>query len=143
MRQIMGELFLSKLSDPRIDRARTSVTRVEVGEDLLTAKVYVSVMGTEGQQRRTIQALSHASGHIQELMARKMRTRHTPVLTFVLDAEFKKTLETLDMIQRVSNDIQQKDLARIETVGQAEDETPSQPETQTSPQSNTNQDQRQ
>lgn len=138
MRQIVGELILTKLSDPRIDRARTSVTRVEIGEDLLTAKVYVSVMDTEGRQNRTIQALSHASGHVQELMARKMTLRHTPVLTFALDAEFKKTLETLDIIQRVADEIQQKDQARIEAAGQA----PGQSDEQTPPPGNTNQDQR-
>jgi ribosome-binding factor A len=145
MRQIMGELLLTKLSDPRIDRALTSVTRVEIGEDLLTAKVYISVMGTEGQQNRTVQALSHASGHIQELMARKMSMRHTPVLTFALDVEFKKTLETLDIIQRVADEIQQKDQARIEAASQAglaSDQTPGQSDEQTPPPENTNQDQR-
>jgi len=141
MRQIMGELILTKLSDPRIDRALTSVTRVEVTEDLLTAKVYVSVMGTTGRQSRTIQALSHASGHVQELMARQMTLRHTPVLTFVLDTEFKKTLETLDIIQRVADEIQQKDQARIEAARQAS-QTPGQSGGQTPPPGNTNQDQR-
>ena len=114
MRQIMGDLLLRKLSDPRIDRARTSMTRVEVAEDLLTAKVYVSVMGTEGEQNRTIQALRHASGHLQELMMKQMSLRTTPVLSFILDTEFKKTLETLDIIQRVSDEIRQKDQARLE-----------------------------
>ncbi len=141
MRQIVGELILTKLSDPRIDPARTSVTRVEIGEDLLTAKVYVSVMDTEGRQNRTIQALSHASGHVQELMARKMTLRHTPVLTFVLDAEFKKTLETLDIIQRVADEIQQKDQARIEVASQA-GQAPGQSDEQTPPPGNANQDQR-
>jgi len=119
MRQITGELLLTKLSDPRIDRARTSVTRVEVAEDLLTAKVYISVMGTEGQQNRALQALRHASGHIQELMMRQMSLRTTPVLSFLADTEFKKTLETLNIIQRVADEIQQKDQARLQAAAEA------------------------
>jgi len=138
IRQIVGELILTKLSDPRIDRVRTSVTRVEVAEDLLTAKVYVSVMGTQGQQNRTISALSHASGHVQELMARKLTLRHTPVLNFALDAEFKKTLDTLEIIQRVTDEIEQKDQAHREAAGQAQ----GQPGEQTPPSGNTKQDQR-
>jgi ribosome-binding factor A len=114
MRQIMGDLLLRRISDPRIDRARTSVTRVEVAEDLLTAKVYISVMGTPGEQNRTIQALRHASGHIQELMTKQMTLRTTPVLNFVLDTEFKKTLETLTLIQKVTDEINQKDRERAE-----------------------------
>jgi len=145
MRQIVGELLLTKLADPRIDRARTSVTRVEIGEDLMTAKVYVSVMGTEGQQNRTIQALTHASGHVQELMARKMTLRHTPLLTFVLDKEFKKTLGTLEIIQRVADEIQLKDQARIEAgieAGQDPGQTPAESGEQAPPPGSTNQDQR-
>ena len=145
MRQIMGDLLLRKLSDPRIDRVRTSVTRVEVAEDLLTAKVYISVMGTEGQQKRTIQALRHASGHIQELMMRQMSLRSTPVLNFLVDTEFKKTLDTLDIIQRVADEIQQKDEARLQAAreaGQDDGQTPAGESEQTPPPDSTNQDQR-
>jgi len=145
MRQIMGELLLTKLSDPRIDRARTSVTRVEVAEDLLTAKVYISVMGTDGQQNRTIQALRHASGHIQELVMRQMSLRATPVLSFLVDTEFKKTLETLDIIQRVADEIQQKDEARLQAAreaGQDADQTQAGEIEQSPPPDGTNQDQR-
>jgi ribosome-binding factor A len=136
----MGELLLTKLSDPRIDRARTSVTRVEVAEDLLTAKVYISVMGTEGRQNRTLQALRHASGHIQELMMRQMSLRTTPVLSFLVDTEFKKTLETLNIIQRVADEIRQKDEA-LQAGPDDGQTTPGEGE-QTPPPDSTNQDQR-
>ena len=145
MRKITGELLLTKLSDPRIDRARTSVTRVEVAEDLLTAKVYISVMGTEGRQNRTLQALRHASGHIQELIMRQMSLRTTPVLNFLVDTEFKKTLETLNIIQRVADEIRQKDEARLQAArqaGQDAGDTPAGESEQTPPPGSTNQDQR-
>jgi ribosome-binding factor A len=145
MRQIMGELLLTKLSDPRIDRARTSVTRVEVAEDLLAAKVYISVMGTEGRQNRTLQALRHASGHIQELMAKQMSLRTTPVLSFLVDTEFKKTLETLNIIQRVADEIQQKDEARLQAAreaGQEEGQTPAAESEQAPPPGSAKQDER-
>ena len=62
IRSTIGELLLSKISDPRIDPARTSITRVEVPEDLLSAKVYISVLGNETQERTTLRALRHAAG---------------------------------------------------------------------------------
>lgn len=101
--------MLSKLSDPRIDPARTSITRVEVQEDLLAAKVFVSVMGPEAAQRRTIRALVHAAGHIQELLARRVHLRHTPVLDFVLDEKFKETLHTYELIEQAMEEIRQKE----------------------------------
>jgi len=126
IRQTIGQLLLTKLSDPRIDPAVTSVTRVHVAEDLLSAKVYVSVMGTDSAQRTTLRALRHASGHIQELMMRQIRLRHTPVLEFLADARFKKTLETLAIIQEASDQLRAKEGA----AGRGDDRTggPSGPE---------------
>ena len=104
-------MLLDKISDPRIDPARTSIISVEVSDDLLRATVYVSVMGTENRQRLAIRALQHAAGHIQELMMRQIRLRLTPILSFKSDAKFKKTLETLEIIQKVSDELRAKDMA--------------------------------
>ena len=105
VRQTLGQLLLTKLSDPRVDPARTSITHVEVSEDLVTAKVFVSVLGTEADQRKAIGALRHAAGRLQELMMRRVRLRHTPVLDFVLDSEFKKTLQTLQIIDQAMEEL--------------------------------------
>jgi len=105
IRNTIGQLLLGKISDPRIDPAKTSVTRVEVTEDFLTAKVFISVIGTDADQRRTLQALRHAAGHLQELMAQHIQLRHTPVLEFILDVTFKKTLKTLELIQQATEEI--------------------------------------
>ncbi len=114
IRDSIGEILLSKLSDPRIDPARTSVVRVDVPDDLLTAKVYVSVIGEPAEQRRTLRALRHAAGHVQELMMRQITLRHTPILDFQMDTRFKKTMETLEIIQKVSEELRAKDDAQAE-----------------------------
>ncbi|MFB3890850.1 MAG: 30S ribosome-binding factor RbfA [Phycisphaerae bacterium] len=112
IRNTIGELVLSKLSDPRIDPARVSVTRVQTADDFLSATVFVSVLGEEKQQKLALAALQHAAGHVQELMMRQIDLRNTPVLTFRLDKQFKKTLQTLQILQKVSEEIRRKDQAR-------------------------------
>ena len=99
---------MTKLSDPRLDPAKTSITRVEVPEDLLTATVFVSVIGSDADQSKAIHALKHASGHIQEQMVQRLRLRNTPVLTFAPDKVFKKTLETLRLIDEAMSEIHDK-----------------------------------
>ena len=111
IRQIIGQVVLSKLSDPRIDPARTSITRAEVPEDLLTAKVFVSVIGTDADERRTIRALQHAAGRIQELIRQQVSLQHTPVLSFEIDTRYKKTMQTLEIIQQAMDEIHQKEAA--------------------------------
>ena len=112
IRETIGLLLLTKMSDPRIDPARTSVTRVEVPEDLLTAKVYVTVMGTEAEQRRTLRALRHAAGHIQDLMTGRVKLRNTPALEFEFDESFKKAMETYRIIEQGMEEIRQKEARR-------------------------------
>ena len=114
LRDVIGQVILSKISDPRIDPARVSVTRVEVPEDLLTAKVFISVLGTPGDQRKTLFALRHATGRIQELMMRKITLRNTPLLSFDMDEKFKKTLETLQVIQQAMDELRHKDEAKAQ-----------------------------
>ena len=109
LRQKIADALMRKVADPRIDPGKTSITRVEVTEDFLTAKVYVSVMGEPADQRLTLRALQHAAGRIQEIAMKDVSLRHTPVLTFCLDEQFKKTMETLSLIQQAMDEIHQKD----------------------------------
>jgi len=115
IRNTVGQLLLTKLSDPRIEPAKTSVTHVEVSEDLLSAKVYISVIGSEAEQRRAMRGLQRAAGRIQELMMRQVKLRHTPVLHFVLDTNLKKTLQTLQLIQQAMEEIDEKDRSRSDS----------------------------
>lgn len=112
IRNTLGQLLLSKLSDPRIDPARTSITHVEVDEDFLTAKVFISVMGDEAEQKKALMALRHASGHLQDLLRREITLRNTPILDFVPDEKFKKTLKTLEIIQQAMEELRQKEASQ-------------------------------
>ncbi|MDP7636168.1 MAG: 30S ribosome-binding factor RbfA [Phycisphaerae bacterium] len=115
IRDTVGQVILTGLADPRIDRARTSITRVDIPEDLLAATVYVSVLGTEIQQRLAVRALNHAAGHVQELMMRQISLRHTPRLTFELDENFQRTLDTFETIERAMQEIKEKERAQQAT----------------------------
>lgn len=118
IRETLGELLLSKVSDPRVDPARTSITRVQVADDLTAAKVYVSVIGDERDQKQTVWALRHAAGRLQELLMSKIELRNTPVLDFRRDEQFKKTLETYRIIEEAMAEIREKEAA----AEQADDE---------------------
>ena len=97
VREIVSEAIATRLSDPRIS-SLTSVTRVEVSGDLQFADVYISVVGTEAEQRRTMAGLQHAAGRIQSLLARQIRMRQCPRLRFVPDYSIKRGMETIRLI---------------------------------------------
>lgn len=77
-----------------------SVTRVRVTADLQYADVWISVMGSPGQQRATLAGLKHAGGYLQALLARQLAARQCPVLRFRLDESIKRGFETLRLIDQ-------------------------------------------
>jgi ribosome-binding factor A len=97
IRAIVAEAIQSRLSDPRI-ALLTSITRVEVSDDLSIARINVSVMAPEAQQKLCIQALGHASGRLRAMVAHEMSLRQVPRLTFHLDTSLQKAFETVQAI---------------------------------------------
>jgi ribosome-binding factor A len=96
IREVASETILFELRDPRVKSV--TVTRAEVSGDLQHAKVYVSIMGDEREQRLTMHGLKHAAGFIQSKLAQRLQTRFTPVLTFVLDEGVKRSIEMTRLI---------------------------------------------
>ena len=91
VRQVASSVILFELRDPRVQGV--TVLRTEVAEDLRTAKVFVSVMGDETEQRLAMHGLNSARGFIQSKIADELQMRLTPVLSFVLDQGIKKSVE--------------------------------------------------
>lgn len=96
VREVASETILFELRDPRVKGV--TVTRAEVSADLQHAKVYVSVMGSTQEQKLCLYALKRAAGFIQSKLGSRMKTRFTPVLTFVLDEGVKKSIEISRLI---------------------------------------------
>jgi ribosome-binding factor A len=96
IREVASETILYDLRDPRVKLV--TVTRAEVSGDLQHAKVYVSIMGTEKEQKLALNGLRHAAGFVQSKLAKRLQTRFTPVLQFVLDQGVKKSIEMTRLI---------------------------------------------
>lgn len=120
MQHAIGQILMRNMSDPRIDPARTSVTRVVVQEDLLRAKVYISVLGEEADQNKALEALTRAAGRIQILLRSDVQLRTMPVLEFLIDEQFKGTLRTYSIIQKAMQEIRDKEEDAIAPADEAE-----------------------
>ena len=94
--------IIPQLHDPRIHMC--TLTRVLPSADLRSARVCVSVYGTEEQKSQTIIALQHASGYIQRLISERLFMKFTPTLFFVQD----KSLEHSDRIARILKSIEEE-----------------------------------
>lgn len=82
--------------DPRLV-ALVTVTGVDVTRDLRQAKVFVSMLGTETERASTMDALASISSHLRSRIARALRLRVAPEISFKLDESVARAarIETL------------------------------------------------
>jgi len=88
------------MKDPRV--GFVSITSLELSGDHRHIKAFVSVLGSEEEQKATIKALDNAAGFIRSEMGRRIQLRHTPEIIFRLDdsmehgAHINKLLKDLE-----------------------------------------------
>ena len=97
VREVAAEAILFELKDPRVKNV--TVTRAEVSGDLQHAKVFVSLMGTEKEQKLTLYGLESAAGFVQARLAKRLTSRYVPHVTFVVDEGVKKSIEIARLIR--------------------------------------------
>ena len=99
IREVVSMAILTELRDPRVKNV--TVVSVDMAPDMKTAKVNVSIMGTEKEQALALSGLQHSAGFLQKKIADRIETRYTPRLTFVIDKGVKNSLEVLRILKEV------------------------------------------
>lgn len=99
IREVVGMAILAEIKDPRV--RDVTVTHVDVAPDLRSAKVHVSIMGDDKQQRLCLYGLESAAGFLQRKVGDRIETRYTPRLTFELDMGVKKSIEMARILKEV------------------------------------------
>jgi ribosome-binding factor A len=99
IREVVGMAILADIKDPRVHDV--TVTQVDVSPDLRSAKIHVSVMGDEKQQKLCIYGLESAAGFLQRKVGDRVETRYTPKLSFELDMGVKKSIEMARILKEV------------------------------------------
>ena len=109
VKEAVSDAITHHLSDPRIE-GFVSVTRVEMSPDLRNANVYLSIFGgDEASQNKTFMAITHAKSRIQSMVGGKLHSKFCPVLHIYRDEKFKKTLETMKLIDKAVSELKQND----------------------------------
>jgi ribosome-binding factor A len=97
MREVIGGAIATELQDPRI--GFVTVTAVETSPDLRSARVYVSVLGDEREREATLAGLRSSHGVIQATIAREVRIKRTPTLTFHYDESIERAARVSRLLE--------------------------------------------
>ena len=111
IQQELAQIIMRELNDPRLT-GMPSITRVTVAEDLSVADVYVTSMGTAGQQAAALNALKHSAGVMRTKLTKILSIRQVPFLRFHSDEQLKKELEVLSLLDQVARENAEADRKR-------------------------------
>jgi ribosome-binding factor A len=98
VRQVLAEA-IPALKDPRI--GIVTVTGVDTAPDLRHATVFVSVLGSARKRKAGLQALEAAHGLLQGRLARELRMKRTPQLTFEYDPSVERGVRMSRLIDEL------------------------------------------
>ena len=82
-----------------------TVNDIDVGGDLRTAVVFITILGNPTQQKNGLQVLEQNRILIQSLVAKSVILKYTPTLRFIVDDSIvrgNRVLQILDELEKSS-----------------------------------------
>jgi len=104
IRKEISELIQRQLRDPRLD-SFVAVTEVATSADLRHAKIFISSMSGKQDESKILGVLNSATGFLRTELAKKVRLRRMPELSFAWD----DSIEHGDRILRLIDEVSQQD----------------------------------
>jgi ribosome-binding factor A len=103
IRRELSDIIQHQLRDPRLDEF-VAVTEVVTSADLKYAKIYVSSIAGQQEEAKVLPVLNAAAGFLRSELAKKVRLRHTPELSFHWDNSIEHGDRILRLIDQVSSE---------------------------------------
>jgi len=100
LRQEIGQALEREVTDPRI--GFVTVTNVETVPDLSRARVWVSIIGSADERKRTLAALKRAMPFIRHGLGKKLSLRRIPEFDVRLDDTIERGTRVLQILNEIS-----------------------------------------
>lgn len=99
MQQLLSELFLRELQDPRLHNV--TITEVTIDRELEHLQVYVNGLGDESRQTEVMAGLEKAGSFLRREIANRLRLRKAPQLHFHWDPRLTQVQEVEDILGKL------------------------------------------
>ena len=91
----------SGIKDPRVTGLVT-VTGVEVARDLRSARIFVSILGSDVDRASTMEGLASAAGHLRARLGKALGLRSAPEVAFRLDESIARAARIHAVLEEAS-----------------------------------------
>ncbi|NLJ72604.1 MAG: 30S ribosome-binding factor RbfA [Syntrophomonadaceae bacterium] len=93
--------ILQNLKDPRLNLSTITITRVDISNDLGHAKINVSILANEEEQKTAFNIIQKAKGFIRTELAKQLDVRYAPELEFRLDKSIEHGIKISHLLDEI------------------------------------------
>ena len=98
IRSVLSEVLLSKKNSiDGLENEFITITEVQPSADLRHAKVFISCMGRE--EKNIVNILNQTSSFFSKLVAKQLKTKYSPKLSFFVDFSFSQAEKINDLMK--------------------------------------------
>jgi ribosome-binding factor A len=97
----VSQMLLFDIKDDRVGAGMVTVTEVDVSGDLQHAKIFVSIYGTQEAKLETMEGLKSSEGYVRRELAKRMRLRRSPEVTFFEDDGIERADKMLNLLNHI------------------------------------------
>lgn len=108
LKEVISEVIHREIHHIPYINERITITRCEITADLSYAKVYVSILGSDADKIKALDALNQATHQITMMSSKKVRLRHFPALTFEIDTGLEKQMRIEALLYKIKNEREQR-----------------------------------
>ncbi|OGW57917.1 MAG: ribosome-binding factor A, partial [Nitrospirae bacterium RBG_16_43_8] len=101
IREEIADIIMDKVKDPRL--GFVTVTGAKITEDLKIATVYISILKEE-EKETTLEMLNSAKGFIRSELAKRVRMKLIPSLTFRIDESLERGVRIEKLLREIKKE---------------------------------------
>ena len=102
IQKVLCEVLRKKVKDPRL--ANTTITGVDLSEDLRSAKIYYVTLPDDAHVRDAAAGFASARGYVKGVLARHLGLRYMPEIRFIHDPSIDYGAHMEALIKRVAKE---------------------------------------
>jgi ribosome-binding factor A len=97
IRAELADLLRRETEDPQL-HSLISFTEVNTAPDFTSARVYVSIYGSDQEMAATMARLRRAARFFRRELAARLNLRHTPQINFELDPSIQRGQRVMELL---------------------------------------------
>jgi ribosome-binding factor A len=87
-----------------LDTGLVTVMRASLTDDLLSCRIYYSVLGSEEDKKKAARVLKKNTKQVRHKLALHLNLRRTPTISFVYDDTNERATKVFDILQKIEEE---------------------------------------